>query len=107
VRDRDALHNAIPGFNAVLKRAADSRRAGPASLDLAHVACGRLDGYWEYGLQEWDIAAGALIVQESGGLVGDPLGRENHLESGNVVAGNPKIFRQLLEVLAQTRATTV
>jgi myo-inositol-1(or 4)-monophosphatase len=87
-------------FSKILGLSADIRRSGSAALDLAYVACGRLDGYWEYDLKEWDLAAGALMVQESGGLVGDITGRETHLESGNIVAANPKIFRQLIVLLS-------
>lgn len=103
VREAATLRAYLPAFSALLARCADIRRAGAAALDLAHVACGRLDGYWEYGLREWDVAAGALLVQESGGLVGDPGGGERHLESGDIVAANPRIFRQLLTELAQHR----
>jgi myo-inositol-1(or 4)-monophosphatase len=75
------------------------RRAGSAALDLAYVAAGRYDGYWEFDLGPWDIAAGALMVKEAGGLVGDPRGEETYLTSGNVVAGNPKIFKALLQAI--------
>jgi myo-inositol-1(or 4)-monophosphatase len=77
------------------------RRAGSAALDLAHVACGRFDGFWEFGLKPWDMAAGCLLIQESGGLVSDMRGGGRHFESGNVVAGNPKIHAEML-----TRITT-
>ncbi|MDS4068879.1 MAG: inositol monophosphatase family protein, partial [Candidatus Competibacter sp.] len=73
------------------------RRAGAASLDLSYVASGRLDGFWEIGLKEWDIAAGALIVQEAGGLVSDFGGGNDFMKSGNIVAGNPKVFKALLQ----------
>jgi myo-inositol-1(or 4)-monophosphatase len=73
------------------------RRAGAASLDLAYVAAGRLDGFWEIGLSAWDIAAGALLVREAGGLVADVDASENFLESGNVVCGNPKCFKAVLQ----------
>ncbi len=72
------------------------RRSGSAALDLAYVAAGRLDGCWESGLRIWDIAAGCLIVQEAGGLVGDHHGGHSHLDSGDLVAANPKIFRLIL-----------
>ncbi len=72
------------------------RRAGSAALDLAYVAAGRLDGFWEFGLHTWDIAAGCLLIQEAGGLVGDPQGGAMHLETGDIVAANPKIFRLML-----------
>lgn len=75
------------------------RRQGSAALDLAYVAAGRLDGFWELGLKPWDIAAGSLLVREAGGFVGDLAGGETFLTSGNVVAGNPKVFKALLQAL--------
>ena len=102
VRDKQRLFEYLNGFSRILGLSADIRRSGSAALDLAYVACGRLDGYWEYDLKEWDLAAGALLVQESGGLVGDITGRETHLESGNIVAANPKIFRQLVVLLSSS-----
>ena len=84
-------------FNALMGRCLEIRRAGAASLDLAYVAAGRLDGYWEIGLKPWDIAGGALLVLEAGGLVGDFGGGNDFLQSGNIVAGNPKIFKALLQ----------
>lgn len=83
-------------FRAVIDRAGDLRRAGSAALDLAYVAAGRLDGYWELGLKPWDIAAGALLVREAGGVVCDFGGDEGYMRSGNVVAGNPKLVNDLL-----------
>ena len=76
------------------------RRPGAAALDLASVAAGRLDGFWEIGLSPWDMAAGILLVTEAGGLVGDLEGEANYMESGRIVAGNPKIFAQLLRAIA-------
>lgn len=99
LRNKNKLPNYLLGFTTLLNKSADIRRTGSAALDLAYVACGRLDGYWEFDLHEWDIAAGALLVQESGGLIGDPEGGETHLQTGNVVAANPKIFRQILAAL--------
>jgi len=75
------------------------RRAGSAALDLAYVAAGRGEGFWELGLKPWDIAAGALLIQEAGGLIGDFSGTERYMESGNVVAGNPKVFKAMLQVI--------
>ena len=72
------------------------RRPGSASLDLAYVACGRYDGFWEFGLSAWDMAGGALLIQEAGGMVTDLSGDQNYLESGNIVAGNPKIHAEML-----------
>ena len=85
------------------QRSAGIRRAGSAALDLAYVACGRLDGFWEIGLKPWDAAAGSLLVTEAGGLVGDFSGADNHLETGNVVAGSPKVFAQMLQVIETHR----
>ncbi|MGH8716124.1 MAG: inositol monophosphatase family protein [Burkholderiales bacterium] len=87
-------------FRDIVKNTAGVRRAGAASLDLAYVAAGRLDGFWEMGLGPWDIAAGNLLIQEAGGLIGDFEGDDGYLESGNVVSGNPKIFAQLIKILA-------
>ena len=84
----------------MMQKTSGVRRPGSAALDLAYTAAGRLDGFWEIGLRPWDIAAGCLLVQEAGGLVGDFLGNENYLQSGNIMAGNPKIFVQLLQTLA-------
>jgi myo-inositol-1(or 4)-monophosphatase len=73
------------------------RRAGAASLDLAYVAAGRLDAFWEIGLSAWDMAAGALLVKEAGGLVSDINGSNDYLESGNIVCGNPRCFKAVLQ----------
>jgi myo-inositol-1(or 4)-monophosphatase len=83
----------------VMKSATSVRRAGSATLDLAYVAAGRLDGFWEIGLSPWDIAAGALMITEAGGLVGDLEGEKNYLKSGNIVAGSPRVFAELLQTL--------
>ncbi len=83
-------------FSVFFNSASDIRRAGSAALDLAYVAAGRLDGFWESGLNSWDIAAGALLVREAGGLVTDYDGDEHFLENGRVVAGNPKIIADML-----------
>ena len=75
------------------------RRAGAAALDLAYVACGRMDAFWEMGLSSWDMAAGALMIQEAGGLVGDLAGEEGYLDKGEIAAATPKVFPQLLAAL--------
>jgi myo-inositol-1(or 4)-monophosphatase len=87
-------------FRDLMRRTAGIRRPGAASLDLAYVAAGRLDGFWELGLSPWDMAAGALLITEAGGLVGDLTGEARYMESGNIVGGNPKVFAQLLQVIA-------
>jgi len=73
------------------------RRAGAASLDLAYVAAGRLDAFWEIGLAQWDIAAGALLVKEAGGLVSDIDASNNYMQSGNIVCGNPRCLKAVLQ----------
>ena len=75
------------------------RRAGAAALDLAYVAAGRFDGFCESGLERWDMAAGALLIKEAGGLISDLNGSERYLDNGQVVCGNPKVFKQLLSTV--------
>ncbi|MBI2297200.1 MAG: inositol monophosphatase [Betaproteobacteria bacterium] len=84
----------------MMQGAAGVRRAGSAALDLAYVAAGRLDGFWEFGLSTWDMAAGALLITEAGGLVGDLQGEHNYMQTGNIVAGTPKVFVALLRAIA-------
>jgi myo-inositol-1(or 4)-monophosphatase len=90
-------------FKEMTRRTAGLRRPGAASLDLAYVACGRLDGFWEFGLSPWDMAAGALLISEAGGLVGDLVGEGNYLTTGNIICGTPKVFGQILQVIAPHR----
>jgi myo-inositol-1(or 4)-monophosphatase len=84
----------------VMAEVAGIRRMGTASLDLAYVAAGRFEGFWETGLKPWDIAAGILLVREAGGYVTELNGGKNMLGTGNVVAANPKLHKQLLDLLA-------
>lgn len=98
-RTMEHLETWIGMFRTLLPRTSGVRRAGSAALDLAHVACGRLDGFWEIGLNIWDIAGGALLIEEAGGLVGDFNGEQTHLASGNIVAGNTKIFPEILRLI--------
>lgn len=84
----------------MIKKCAGIRRPGAAALDLCYVAAGWYDGFFEINLSQWDIAAGGLIIQEAGGLVGDFEGNEGWLETGNIVGANPKVFAQVLQVLA-------
>lgn len=86
-------------FKALFGPTAGIRRAGAASLDLAYVAAGRLDGFWEIGLSEWDMAAGALLIQEAGGITTDFNGQAAFLENGNIVAGNPKVHQAVLQAI--------
>ena len=79
------------------------RRTGSAALDLAYVACGRVDGFWEFGLKPWDVAAGALIVEEAGGHVSNIDGSPLDLAGAQIVASNGQLHQQMMEVLAITR----
>lgn len=87
-------------LRAVMLETSGVRRPGSAALDLCYVAAGRVDAFWEIGLSKWDIAAGALIVREAGGRISDFRGGDGYLESGNVVAGNPKTYAALSKLLA-------
>ena len=96
----------IDTYTDVLKvfmsRCRTLRRQGSAALDLAYVATGRVDGFFELGLKSWDTAAGAVIVREAGGFVGDAAGGDRFLATGNVVAANPRLFRAMLRVIRAT-----
>jgi myo-inositol-1(or 4)-monophosphatase len=87
-------------LRAVMLETSGVRRPGSAALDLCYVAAGRVDAFWELGLAKWDIAAGALIIREAGGRISDFRGGDAYLESGNVVAGNPKVYAALSKLLA-------
>lgn len=88
-------------FKELAQKTAGQRRPGAASLDLAYVACGRYDGFWEFGLAPWDMAAGALLIAEAGGLVSDMRGEATYLASGNIIAGTPKVFAPLLNIIQE------
>lgn len=98
-RDTDNVDKYLPMFREMITKTRGVRRPGAAALDLAYVAAGRLDGFWEMGLSIWDIAAGCLLIQEAGGLVGTIKGGTDHLETGNVLAANPKLFAQMAKTL--------
>ena len=83
-------------FRAVLPETSGVRRAGSAALDLAWVAAGRYDGFWEFGLNAWDIAAGVLLTQEAGGMVSEVDGGRDYMISGDIMAGNSAIYRKML-----------
>ncbi|MBT8446236.1 MAG: inositol monophosphatase [Gammaproteobacteria bacterium] len=101
VREQARLDEYLAGFRSVLEATSGIRRGGAAALDLAHVACGRLDGFWELGLKPWDIAAGAMLVQEAGGMVSEPDGADDFEKSGNILCGNPRIHTALRGLLHQ------
>jgi len=98
-RELARLDDYIGQMRRVILRTAGVRRAGAAALDLAYVAAGRMDAFWEMGLAPWDMAAGALLVSEAGGLVGDFGGEPGFMESGDITAATPKLYSQLLQAL--------
>ena len=86
----------------LFKKCVGLRRPGAASLDLAYVAAGRYDGFFEFGLKPWDIAAGALLITEAGGLIATPEETEDFLKTGDIIAATPKIFAQLLKIIQKS-----
>ncbi len=98
-RDLDGLDEYLRMFKIMTENCAGMRRAGAAALDLAYVAAGRLDGFFEKTLKPWDIAAGSLLITEAGGLVGNFSGESDYLHQGDVLAGSPKIFGQMVSLL--------
>ncbi|HET7134300.1 MAG TPA: inositol monophosphatase family protein, partial [Casimicrobiaceae bacterium] len=103
-RDGSYLDTYLAMMKAVVIQTAGLRRPGAAALDLAYVAAGFYDGFFEIGLNAWDVAAGSLLVLEAGGLVGDLGGEGNYLYGGEVIAATPKAFAQLVNLLAPYRA---
>ncbi len=99
-RDFTHLDTYLNMLKDMIKKTSGIRRPGSAALDLAYVAAGWYDGFWEINLSAWDIAAGGLLVQEAGGIVGDFEGNESWLKTGNIVAANPKLFAQIVQTLS-------
>jgi myo-inositol-1(or 4)-monophosphatase len=97
--DMAHLDKYLTMFRAMTEKSAGLRRPGAAALDLAYVAAGRLDGFFELHLKPWDIAAGALLVSEAGGIITDFTGEGQYLSKGDVIAGSPKVFAQMLSIL--------
>ena len=95
-KEHERLDEYLDSFKTLFPMTAGIRRAGAASLDLAYVACGRLDGFWEFGLKPWDIAAGALLVKEAGGMISDIYGDENYMDTGNIIAATPDIMNMMI-----------
>lgn len=102
-RYHEELPSYLREFDAIFRRSRAIRRAGSAALDLCWTAQGIFDGFWEHRLSPWDIAAGALIVEEAGGLCTDFSGQRTFLESGNILGAPPAIHRHLLEILQEIR----
>ncbi len=98
-RDQRYLDAYLDTFKALVKDTAGIRRPGSAALDLAYVAAGRLDGFWEIGLNSWDMAAGCLLIEEAGGQVCDFSGGEDYLKTGNIVAGNLNICAEITQII--------
>jgi myo-inositol-1(or 4)-monophosphatase len=94
-------------YQQLLEEGATLRQAGSAALDLAWVAAGRLDAMWMSQLSLWDIAAGALMVQETGGLLGEFDGGTQYLKSGNIIAASPKCFRSLAPIIKRQLGKTI
>ncbi|MDH3553157.1 MAG: hypothetical protein OER22_11130 [Gammaproteobacteria bacterium] len=82
----------------VVRGTSGVRRPGAAALDLAYVAAGRLDAFWETGLAPWDLAAGSLLIRESGGIVSGLDGSEDFFDTGHVLTGTPKIYKDLAKL---------
>jgi myo-inositol-1(or 4)-monophosphatase len=89
----------LASMKALIPDTAGIRRPGSAALDLAYVAAGRYDGFWEFSLHEWDIAAGVLMVLEAGGMVSDLKGGNDHMKTGDIVAASPKVFKEMIKRL--------
>jgi len=98
-KDQQYLDIYLEMLKQMIIPTAGIRRAGSAALDLAYVAAGRLDGFWELNLKPWDMAAGLLLIQEAGGMVSDIKGGHEIFESGHVIAGNPKVFKAMVKTL--------
>jgi myo-inositol-1(or 4)-monophosphatase len=104
-RDGAYLDTYLAMMKTMITHTAGLRRPGAAALDLACVAAGFYDGFWEVGLNPWDVAAGSLLVLEAGGLIGDLAGEGDYLHGGQVIAANPKIFVQMVKALSPFRAS--
>jgi len=98
-KDQRHIDAYLAMFKDLMKDTAGIRRPGSAALDLAYVACGRFDGFWELGLKPWDIAAGVLLVQEAGGMVTDLQGEDQYWLTGNVVVSNPRLHSLMLDTI--------
>jgi myo-inositol-1(or 4)-monophosphatase len=98
-RSLEHLDEYVRMFKSITEAAAGVRRPGAAALDLAYVAAGRLDGFWEMGLSPWDMAAGSLLILEAGGLASNFNGEAGFMEDGRIVCASPKIFPQLLKLV--------
>jgi len=99
VCERQNLAQFSAPYNQIFELCSDFRRTGSAALDLAYVAAGRFDAYWDCGLKPWDTAAGALMVREAGGYVSDFQGDSLYFETGEIIAGARKVYPDLLQLI--------
>ncbi len=97
--DQSYLDTYLATMKQLMQKTAGLRRPGSAALDLAWLAAGRIDGFWEFNLKAWDIAAGALIIREAGGIVSDFENRDGYLESGDIIAAAPKVFPEMIRII--------
>ena len=95
-RSKEMIDPYLKLFKNIFLKVSDLRRAGSAALDLAYLACGRCDGFFELGLSPWDIAAGSLLIKEAGGIVTDFGGGDDYIWTGNIVAGNSAVHKEIL-----------
>jgi myo-inositol-1(or 4)-monophosphatase len=102
-RLRQHLPSYFRMFQEFLAAARDIRRLGSAAIDLAYVACGRFDGFWEYGLNPWDFAAGVLLIREAGGQIAGFDDKENFWETGNILASNGKLHQAMREIILKAK----
>lgn len=100
-REKDGLDAYVRLFAEMTQACTSLRRPGAAALDLANVAAGRLDGFFEQGVSIWDVAAGSLLITEAGGLVGNYTGDADFLDRREIVAANPKIYAQMIPILSR------
>ncbi len=98
----DYLDRYMEILKTVITKTSGIRRPGSAALDLAYTAAGRFDGFWEFNLKSWDIAAGALLVQEAGGIVSDFSNGHDYLKSGDILCGPPKVHQELLDIIQES-----
>lgn len=103
LRNPSLMERYLPTLEALSGKCKGVRRTGSAALELAYLATGRIDGFWQLGLSAWDLAAGSLLIREAGGLISDVHGGDDFLKSGDVVAGTPKVFKSLLQQIVPTQ----
>jgi myo-inositol-1(or 4)-monophosphatase len=104
--DQSYLDVYLATMKEIMQKTAGLRRPGSAALDLAWLAAGRIDGFWEFNLKAWDIAAGALIVREAGGIVSDFENNDGYLNSGDIIAAAPKVFPEMIQIIQQKLANS-